>query len=187
MDLIERKTSLTSHQYCHYWMGIVKMFLWISSVIPNISATSISTTFTKTENQLLRQDTLSSFDSDCFCWLTAAPHDYWLGCNELSITAIGCMDSLEMQCLLLWQLLSYSFVSACTALIMTTGVFETCNGFGMLFLNGCVNHVCLKGHDLHVLMQAPCHYCFLTLFISMCLTSSLFCVLSCANTSLSLY
>lgn len=57
-------------------------------------------------------------------------------------------------------LLSYSFVSACTALIMTTGVFETCNGFGMLFLNGCVNRGCLKGHVYRVLMQAPCHYCF---------------------------
>lgn len=55
-------------------------------------------------------------------------------------------------------LLSYSFVSACTALIMTTGV--TCNGFGMLFLNGRVNRVCLSGHVYLVLMQAPCHYCF---------------------------
>lgn len=38
-------------------------------------------------------------------------------------------------------LLSYSFVSACTALIMTTGVFETVNDLGMLFLNGRVSLV----------------------------------------------
>lgn len=84
-------------------------------------------------------------------------------------------------------LLSYSFVSACTALIMTTGV--TCNGFGMLFLNGRVNHVCLNGHVYRVLMQAPCHYCFCFLhcLFSLCLSSMLFCVLSCANISLFLY
>lgn len=135
MDLIERKTNLTSHQYCHYWVRTVKMGGWvclgISSVILNIFHTTSQT-----------GHILILWLTDCLCCLTAALHNYWLGCNELSITATGGMDPLEMQCLLLWQ--CYSFVSACTVLIMTAGVFETCNDFGMLFLNGCVNHLCLN-------------------------------------------
>lgn len=95
-DLIERKT----HQY---WVGNVKM----EGVFISGYQTYKQTLDIKTEQQHSVKQTMAGHILTIWlvdsCWLTTTWHDYWLGCNELSIIAIGCMDSLERQCLLLWQ------------------------------------------------------------------------------------